>query len=345
MYKSLIITALIAGLLLTTNAWAEGDHGAWETDFDKALEIAAKEKKKLLVDFSGSDWCGWCIKLDKEVFALDSFLEKVQQDYVLVLLDFPRNKTVPNKERNQELMNQYGVKGFPTVLLMDPQGNPFARTGYMEGGPSVYLKHMEDLETTSLDLRKKLDEAGSADGEATARSLNQLFDHIDSLGAKGFDFSHHFSIAFPDLGSVVSKAFQIDPENKKGMKLKAALFLLNSGKIDDRLVATLNQLDPANEKGHLEQLLVAQVSELEPRSAEDARKLVGLVEGFWKDKKIRDKETGAWVGFMAGYASLEGMGNPEQAKRFFKKVLEIQPSGSRWSENAKKFLQKIEQGG
>ena len=100
----------------------------WIQDFDSAQRIAKKEGKDLLVDFTGSDWCGWCIRLDREVFSQEGFLESAKKDFVLVSLDFPRaeeaKQRVPHPERNQELLERHGVRGFPTILLMTPEGEP-----------------------------------------------------------------------------------------------------------------------------------------------------------------------------------------------------------------------------
>lgn len=133
----------LLALLLTPLA-AFGAEG-WLTDFEAAKKQAAAEKKDILVDFTGSDWCGWCIRLDKEVFSTDAF--KAQKDFVLVMLDFPRRKELPadEKARNEVLMRQWGVRGFPTIILTNAKGEAYARTGYQPGGPEAYLPHLAEL--------------------------------------------------------------------------------------------------------------------------------------------------------------------------------------------------------
>ena len=112
---------------------------------EKAL--AEKEKKDLLISFSGSDWCGWCIKLDKEVMEQPEFLEWAKKNVVLLKLDFPRN--IPQsgalKQQNETLAQYYGVQGFPTVILARPDGQVIARTGYQHGGAAAYVKHLGEL--------------------------------------------------------------------------------------------------------------------------------------------------------------------------------------------------------
>ena len=88
---------LILPLLLLAAVTARAEL-TWLTDLDEAKKVATKENKKLLVDFTGSDWCGYCIKLHKEVFDTPEF-EKFAKDYVLVELDFPRRKEQPAAEK------------------------------------------------------------------------------------------------------------------------------------------------------------------------------------------------------------------------------------------------------
>lgn len=137
--KKLILTLL---LLASVTARAEL---TWLTDLDEAKKVAMKENKKLLVDFTGSDWCGYCIKLHKEVFDTPEF-EKFAKDYVLVELDFPRRKEQPaaEKAKNQAAQKKYGVNGFPTVIVMNTSGKVLNRAeGYSpDSGPSAYLPQL-----------------------------------------------------------------------------------------------------------------------------------------------------------------------------------------------------------
>ena len=132
-------------LMLGVPALAGGD--SWMTDFEAARKQAAEEEKPILIDFSGSDWCGWCIKLDKEVFSKKAFKSYAEENLVLFLADFPRQKELPEEtvEQNRKLAEQYGVRGFPTILLVDAEGEVLARTGYRRGGPDKYVEHLKKL--------------------------------------------------------------------------------------------------------------------------------------------------------------------------------------------------------
>jgi thioredoxin-related protein len=119
----------------------------WETDFELAKKRAKEEKKDILVDFTGSDWCGWCIRLKKEVFDQPAFQEYAKKNLIMVELDFPRKKELPEKEKeqNEKLAKEYEIEGYPTILLLNSKGREVARTGYQEGGPEKYIEHVKEL--------------------------------------------------------------------------------------------------------------------------------------------------------------------------------------------------------
>ena len=130
--------ALVAAAVSSVRASGEG----WVSDYEAAKKTAATEKKDLLLDFTGSDWCGWCIRLDKEVFGKEPFKTKAPKDFVLVTVDFPQQKKLPEavEKQNTELQEKFGVEGFPTIYLADSTGRPYAKTGYQPGGPEAYVR-------------------------------------------------------------------------------------------------------------------------------------------------------------------------------------------------------------
>ena len=142
--KRFMVSAMVALAVTCAFAMPKG----WTDDFEAAKTKAAKEGKLLLVDFSGSDWCGWCMKLDDEVFSKKEFIRAAQMDFVLVMIDSPRNKEKLSKKarrQNPELVKKYGIRGYPTVLVMDAEGNVVARTGYRRGGVKEYIKHLDSI--------------------------------------------------------------------------------------------------------------------------------------------------------------------------------------------------------
>lgn len=118
------------------SAWAAGWGGnalaakpGWSENFGAAKEKAATEKKHVLLDFTGSDWCSWCVKTDKEVFAKPDFKEFSGKNLLLVELDFPEGRQLPAevKAQNESLRRQFKVEGFPTLILLDPAGKEVGR--------------------------------------------------------------------------------------------------------------------------------------------------------------------------------------------------------------------------
>lgn len=116
--------------------------GQWLTNFAQAQAFAQSSQRKMLLNFTGSDWCGWCIRLDEEVFSKSQFIDYAKEHYVLVKLDFPkRSKLSSNlKTQNEGLAQQYGIRGFPTIIVLNANGKVHKKGGYVKGGPKAFLK-------------------------------------------------------------------------------------------------------------------------------------------------------------------------------------------------------------
>jgi protein disulfide-isomerase len=117
----------------------------WHTDFEEASMLAAQQKKPMVLYFTGSDWCGWCKKMDQEVFASQDFQSAVGGKYIFVKLDFPMSQKLPENEmrQNAQLKQRYGVTGYPTVILVDSDGNFIGETGYRSGGGKSYAEWLD----------------------------------------------------------------------------------------------------------------------------------------------------------------------------------------------------------
>lgn len=121
--------------------------GIWLTDYEKAIAAAKEKDLPVLINFSGSDWCIWCIKLMEEVFEKEEFVEYAEENLVLLNLDFPR-ESAQSKEvqaANQALAERFGIKGFPTVILLNSKEEIIGQTGYREGGPEAYVDHLKKM--------------------------------------------------------------------------------------------------------------------------------------------------------------------------------------------------------
>jgi thioredoxin-related protein len=119
----------------------------WLTDYNTAKAQAKTDNKLVLLDFTGSDWCGWCKRLNAEVFSKPQFQEYAAKNLVLVELDFPRHKQQSEavKKQNGELASQYQIEGFPTVIVLNAAGKKVGELGYMQGGPEAFIAALEQL--------------------------------------------------------------------------------------------------------------------------------------------------------------------------------------------------------
>lgn len=118
----------------------------WLTHYSQAVKQAKATKRPILMLFTGSDWCPWCIKLEEEIFSQKEFKKYAGENLVLLKLDFPRkSKQTPQEKRlNNRLQQRFEVEGFPTVVVIDEEGDELFRTGYRRGGAEAYVKHLED---------------------------------------------------------------------------------------------------------------------------------------------------------------------------------------------------------
>jgi protein disulfide-isomerase len=122
----------------------------WQTDYEKALATAKAENKRVLLDFTGSDWCGPCISLKKRVFSDPAFAEYAAKNFVLVEVDFPNKKALPDdlKQQNQKLGKQYGIedKGFPTIVVLGSDGKILGEfSGYRGEGPAEFIAKVDKM--------------------------------------------------------------------------------------------------------------------------------------------------------------------------------------------------------
>jgi protein disulfide-isomerase len=148
--KKIVITLfLILGSLTI-----QGQELTWQTNINKAMEISKKSKKPLFLFFTGSDWCGWCMRLQKEVFKTPVFEKWAKDNVVLVELDYPKRTPQPAEiqKQNMELQQTFAVQGYPTVWFVNATRKEgkinlekLGSTGYLAGGPSAWLANANQI--------------------------------------------------------------------------------------------------------------------------------------------------------------------------------------------------------
>ena len=139
---------VIALLLVFGSIAVQSQELAWESNITKAMAVSKKTHKPMLLFFTGSDWCGWCVRLQKEVLKTPEFAKWAKENVVLVELDYPRRtpQTEEIKKQNYELQQAFGIQGYPTIYFVSSTTKDgkvnfegLGNTGYVAGGPSAWL--------------------------------------------------------------------------------------------------------------------------------------------------------------------------------------------------------------
>jgi protein disulfide-isomerase len=141
-----IMKRLLVLSVLLLSGWAAAAQG-WQTDLGVAQAKAYAENRFVLLNFTGSDWCGWCIRLRDEVFSKPEFENFATRNLVLVEVDFPRRKALSPAQRqaNAALAAKYFVQGYPTIVLLNSKGDKVGELGYMQGGPGPFINAIREM--------------------------------------------------------------------------------------------------------------------------------------------------------------------------------------------------------
>lgn len=336
---SLAWLALAAGALAAPAATFETEaHSgpAWFDDYDEALAAAKEQGKDLFVDFAGSDWCHYCHKLENEVLAHDEWLAAARQDYILVMLDFPRSEQakakVPNPRRNQELAERHGVQGFPTVFLITPDEVVFARTGYQAGGPQEYVQHLAKIAAEGKRVLAPFERVaetfiGAKEGEAKWAAWDKLVASFNGLGAE----SPYLRI----LEKHVRWGFDADSNDAMGKKAAAAKALLRKGIADSAFVEFARESDVKNEKGLFELAVRAQFRAVQGDAA--ARAAIAALEEVNR-LGVQDSHVGFVLNFTAARWYEGPLANDEKKMTFARKALELGSGDAEMMASLKKLL-------
>ena len=245
MFKNILCMTALAAVVAPAFA------AEWMTDFEAAKAKAAQENKAVLVDFTGSDWCGYCIKLRKEVLDKPAFEEYAADKFVLVEVDMPRQKQLPPAlaEQNQKLCAQYGIQGFPTLLVLTPEGKVMGGFSGYRPTQAEAAKPL-DAALATMELYKK---AQSADGDEKAQRLLEAYQSIpESMRATSGLIDE---VAAADTNNVTGAKDQAkDEAQAKEIKDKLRACGNDVEKIKAVIVEALETATPAN-KAKLQETL------------------------------------------------------------------------------------------
>ncbi len=145
------ISILFSFLFLTTLAMAQGEYKAhnegWMVRIEEAYQESKKTGKPIMANFTGSDWCGWCHRLTDNVFSKPKFKSWADKNVVLLELDFPRRKELPNeiRQQNYSLQQAFKVRGYPTVWVFHLDKNEQGQFAIQALGRTGYTPTVEEF--------------------------------------------------------------------------------------------------------------------------------------------------------------------------------------------------------
>ncbi len=175
MASRLSFLALLSISFFFTNHWVAAEESQWSDNPKESIAAAKKDKKDILLLFTGSDWCPPCKKLEQEVFADEDFYAEAEGHFVFVKFDFLKNSPLRDevKKKNEEWSSKFGVDSFPTIVLVDPELKPYAFAGYEEGGAENFLGMLEESRQIRITRDEKMTAAAKAQGDDRAKLLDE----------------------------------------------------------------------------------------------------------------------------------------------------------------------------
>jgi protein disulfide-isomerase len=193
---------------------AQAKDGVWTTDFEKAKAQAKAEKKWVLVCFVGSDWNDLSKHMRDEVFSKELFLKEATKQFVLVEVDFPEKVKQSDelKKQNLTLRERYQVQGFPTILILAPDGKEIAYTSYQSSGAEKFLANLNELVGIHVNLPEWTKSLDKLQGVERAKMLDKIIEGVMKLG-----------VECPEITKIPNwckEIITLDPDNKAGLKVK-----------------------------------------------------------------------------------------------------------------------------
>lgn len=243
MLNKFLFTFAAVATSLACGLYAEGAAGRqavrWTTNYDEGVQQAKAASKPIVLFFTGSDWCGWCTKLEEEALDTAEFGEAAGGKFIFVKLDFPlySNQDPQTKAQNKSLQQKYDVRGFPTIVVVDPvQNQPIGTSGYRPGGGKAYADHLLKMVNDYSGYKQKV--SALERSKYSGNDLKQLYEKSKELKLVN------------DSTKIVKKGMESD--ESLYFLVERYRFLAEEGQINGKECTTLRQqilaLDPLNEK-------------------------------------------------------------------------------------------------
>ena len=266
-----MIVAVVALLVsVMPNVQADDAHyEGWVRSFAEAKELAAKEGKSILMEFTGSDWCPPCKALHKNVLGTETFKAEITKDFILLVLDNPRDKSLETdaeQEQYKKLSAQYKVTGVPTVFLADAEGKPYHKqVGYSGDPADKWVANARGKVKVLAQRDEFFAQASEAKGVERAKLLEKAIAGIDS------------AVALALYGDTIDEIISLDPEDTAGLKGKYAKLrqgAINEAKQKELYQASYKLFQAGDKPGAKKLLLEAQALAPETRLGQQIPKII-----------------------------------------------------------------------
>ena len=275
--KYTLITTLFVACVVG-RLWAQEEptqkvvqRDGWYTNLDVAKKLAVKEGKDLLIEFTRSEGCGWCVKLEKEVLSQDGFKDKVAKNYVMVVLNYPHDSskwTAEVKAQHAKLLNHYQIRKFPYLVFADASGQPYESESYRDRKPEAYLNEIIEIQNKRNKRDKAFTAAKNAEGKEKARLLEKGMAEI----------SRRYHRHYPEIIAEIAKA---DPDDTSGFMAKI--------RVDEVRAGLGHMLKPHYEESNYEAIPAAvelYISENNPKGEALQMALLYKVQALYWAKKF-----------------------------------------------------------
>lgn len=298
------------------------DKLVWHRDLEEAKRIAKKEGKHLLLDFTGSEWCGFCSKLHAEVFDQPDYASGAEGDFVHVVLDFRSDlrarRDLPFAEQNDRLRASLNVEAFPTVLLMTSDGVPYESFPYRAGGAGPYVDRLLFAREKALFLEKNVPKiAGAVAGAQSQKQAQAAADEAILLLTQAG--AHPLARSLVPIVSAVMKAEAVSPKREA-----AAVAALSAAEVVTKeIIDRAFRLDPRNGSGLPETALAGAFRSI--KDVEEVRELVDRAEALRRAGPIFDVQRAAQLYGDCAYWSQNWLGDASRAAIHARFALSLEP--------------------